>query len=161
MHFTVIFRILGILLMVFSLTLFPPMLVSLWYHDHNHMAFLAAFAITFVTGLLIWFPAHRSKQDLRTRDGFLITALFWSVLGLFGSLPLLFSSGLELSLTDAVFESLSGLTTTGATVISGLDVLPNPLLPPATAVAGWHRYRGDRSGGTTHAGCRWHAALPR
>ncbi|MBU3068703.1 TrkH family potassium uptake protein [Aestuariicella sp. G3-2] len=128
MHITVISRILGILLMLFSLTLFPPLMVSLWYHDHNQMAFLLAFAITFFTGLLIWFPVHNVKQDLRTRDGFLITALFWSVLGLFGSLPFMFSGGLELSFTDAAFESLSGLTTTGATVITGLDALPKSIL---------------------------------
>lgn len=128
MHITVISRILGILLMLFSLTLFPPLMVSLWFHDHNQMAFLLAFAITFFTGLVIWFPVHNVKQDLRTRDGFLITALFWSVLGVFGSLPFMFSSGLELSFTDAAFESLSGLTTTGATVITGLDALPKSIL---------------------------------
>ncbi len=128
MHFTVISRILGILLMLFSLTLFPPLMVSLWFHDHNQMAFLFAFGITFVTGLVMWFPVHNVKQDLRTRDGFLITALFWSVLGLFGSLPFMFSNGLNLSFTNAAFESLSGLTTTGATVITGLDALPKSIL---------------------------------
>ncbi|MYM63752.1 TrkH family potassium uptake protein [Pseudomaricurvus sp. HS19] len=128
MHFSVIFRVLGILLMLFSLTLFPPILVSMWFQDHNQLAFWWAFIITFITGLVIWFPVHRSKQDLRTRDGFLITALFWSVLGLFGSLPFMFSPGLELSFTNAAFESISGLTTTGATVITGLDALPRSLL---------------------------------
>ena len=128
MHFNVIFRILGILLMLFSLTLFPPLLVSVWFGDNNQTAFWMAFAITFLTGLGIWFPVHNVKQDLRTRDGFLVTALFWSVLGLFGSLPFLFTNGLDLSFTDAAFESLSGLTTTGATVITGLDDLPKSLL---------------------------------
>ncbi|NIB39506.1 potassium transporter [Pseudomaricurvus alkylphenolicus] len=128
MHFTIIFRILGILLMLFSLTLFPPILVSLWFADENQTAFWLAFGITFVTGLLAWMPVHNIKQDLRTRDGFLVTALFWSVLGLFGSLPFMFSNGLQLSFVDAAFESLSGLTTTGATVITGLDVLPKSIL---------------------------------
>jgi trk system potassium uptake protein TrkH len=128
MHFTVIFKVLGLLLMLFSLTLFPPMMVSILFKDNNHTAFAIAFAITFVTGLLAWFPVHRVRQDLRTRDGFLITALFWTVLGIFGSLPLMFSQGLELSFTDALFESMSGLTTTGATVITGLDTLPKSIL---------------------------------
>ncbi len=128
MHFSVIFRVLGILLMLFSLTLFPPILVSLWFDDQNQLAFWWAFVITFLTGLIAWFPVHNSKADLRTRDGFLITALFWVVLGLFGSLPLMFSNGLDLSFTDATFESLSGLTTTGATVITGLDTLPKSIL---------------------------------
>ncbi len=128
MHFSIIFRILGILLMLFSLTLFPPMLVSFIYDDHNVGAFLIAFLITFISGLLVWFPVYRSRHDLRTRDGFLITALFWIVLGLFGSLPFMFSNELHLSFTNALFESLSGLTTTGATVITGLDDLPKSIL---------------------------------
>lgn len=128
MHFSIIFRVLGILLMLFSLTLFPPILVSLWFEDQNHSAFWVAFFITFSTGLAAWFPVHSIHHDLRTRDGFLITALFWTVLGLFGSLPFIFSNGLELSFTDALFESLSGLTTTGATVITGLDTLPQSIL---------------------------------
>lgn len=128
MHISIIFRVLGILLMLFSLTLIPPILVSVLFADENHTAFWIAFLITFSTGLLMWFPVHNIRQDLRTRDGFLITALFWSVLGLFGSLPFIFANGLELSITDAVFESLSGLTTTGATVITGLDHLPQSIL---------------------------------
>ncbi len=128
MHFTIIFRILGILLMLFSLTLFPPILVSVWFEDQNQSAFWWAFVITFSTGLIAWFPVHNIKQELRTRDGFLVTALFWSVLGLFGALPFMFSDGLQLSFTDATFESLSGLTTTGATVITGLDALPKSIL---------------------------------
>ncbi len=128
MRLTVICKVLGLLLMLFSITLMPPGLVSLWYHDHSHFSFLMAFAITFSTGLLLWFPSHKVKKDLRTRDGFLITALFWAVLGLFGSLPFIFSEATESTYTDAVFESLSGLTTTGATVLTGLDDLPPSLL---------------------------------
>lgn len=128
MHFAIIFRVLGILLMLFSLTLLTPIMVSLWYNDHTHTAFLLALAITFVTGLIFWLPVHNIKQDLRTRDGFLITALFWSVLGLFGSLPFVFSDNPGLSFVDAAFESLSGLTTTGATVMTGLDTLPQSIL---------------------------------
>ena len=128
MHFAIISKVLGVLLMLFSLTLFPPVLVSVWYEDQNHLAFLAAFCITFTTGLLLWMPVYSSRQDLRTRDGFLVTALFWSVLGLFGSLPFMLSDGTNLSFTDALFESISGLTTTGATVITGLDALPQSIL---------------------------------
>lgn len=128
MHFAIIAKVLGVLLMLFSMTLFTPILVSIGYSDNNHMAFLIAFAITFFTGFCLWLPTHNHRKDLRTRDGFLITALFWSVLGLFGSLPFLFSHAIDLSFTDSLFESLSGLTTTGATVISGLDALPKSLL---------------------------------
>ena len=128
MHFTVILRILGILLMVFSLTMVIPLAVGLIYNESASNAFLMAFGITFCTGLLVWLPFQRSKHELRTRDGFIITALFWTVLGLFGALPLYLNQAVSLSLADAVFESISGLTTTGATVITGIDALPNSLL---------------------------------
>jgi trk system potassium uptake protein TrkH len=128
MHFRLISRILGVLLMLFSLTLMPPLAVSLWFNDGSYPAFLVAFFITFITGLVAWLPFYNLKQDLRTRDGFLITVLFWTVLGLFGSLPFIFSAAAQLSITDAVFESISGLTTTGATVITGLDNLPESIL---------------------------------
>src|SRR5690606_36341551 len=128
MHLAVIARVLGVLLMIFSLTLLVPIAVSLWFNDNNYMTFLWGFAFAFGAGIALWAPVHRSKADLRTRDGFLVTALFWIVLGTFGAVPLFFSNGLSLSLTDAIFESMSGLTTTGATVISGLDILPPSIL---------------------------------
>ncbi|WP_347329822.1 TrkH family potassium uptake protein [Marinimicrobium locisalis] len=128
MQFGTIARVLGVLLMLFSLTLLVPISVSLWFHDQNYLTFLIGFILTFGAGVGIWFPVRGRRHDLRTRDGFLITALFWFVLGLFGALPLYFSMGLNLSVTDAIFESLSGLTTTGATVISGLDQLPPSIL---------------------------------
>jgi trk system potassium uptake protein TrkH len=128
MHIALIFRILGMLLMVFSLTLFTPIIVSLWYDDGLYPSFLLAFAITVVSGAIMWMPVAKQKADLRTRDGFLITSLFWIVLGLFGALPFLLAPNPELTITNAVFESLSGLTTTGATVITGLDHLPKSIL---------------------------------
>lgn len=128
MHFKVILRILGILLMIFSVTQLPPVVVALIYNEETLAAFLGAFAVTFITGFFIWMPVYRVKQDLRTRDGFLITVLFWIVLSFFGTLPFNFSNAIELSFTDAMFEAVSGLTTTGATVITGLDNLPKSLL---------------------------------
>ena len=128
MHFKVILRILGLLLMIFSFTQIPPAAVSLIYDDGNLAAFVGAFVVTLLTGFLIWLPVMRVRQDLRIRDGFLVTVMFWSVLSLFGSLPIHFSESITLSFTDALFESVSGLTTTGATVIVGLDELPKSLL---------------------------------
>lgn len=128
MRLSIIAKVLGVLLMLFSLTLIPPTLVSLWYEDKSHYSFLVAFFITLITGLVLWFPTFNIRQELRTRDGFLVTALFWAVLALFGCLPFIFSPASQLSITDAIFEALSGLTTTGATVIVGLDYLPQSLL---------------------------------
>lgn len=128
MHFAIIVRVLGVLLMMFSLTQLVPIAISLWFGDNNYFTFLLSFAISFGAGMALWFPVRGSKADLRNRDGFLITALFWSVLSGFGALPFLLSSGLEMSFTNAIFESVSGLTTTGASVISGLDQLPPSIL---------------------------------
>ena len=121
-------KVLGLLLMVFSLTMLPPMLVSLWYADGTTVPFMSAFVLILATGVLIWLPVSRSRQDLRLRDGFLVVVLFWTVLGLSGSLPFILADNPHLSITDAVFESLSGLTTTGATVILGIDELPYSIL---------------------------------
>ncbi len=128
MHFSIIFKFLGILLMIFSLTHLVPLAVSFLYADGLHGVFISSFAMTFTIGLIFWSPVYKAYQDLRVRDGFLITALFWLVLGSFGSLPFLLHSPSELSITDAIFESISGLTTTGATIITDIESLPKSLL---------------------------------
>jgi trk system potassium uptake protein TrkH len=128
MNWTVVQRILGLLLMMFSLTMLPPIAFSLYYNDHSWLPFVEGFGLTLAAGFLIWLPVHRSRKDLRLRDGFLVVAAFWTVLGTFGAAPLFFADGLSLSFTDAVFESMSGLTTTGATILTGLDELPVSIL---------------------------------
>ncbi|MFV0477015.1 MAG: TrkH family potassium uptake protein [Parahaliea sp.] len=128
MHLSIIFRVLGLLLMLFSTTMLIPLVVGLVADDTTVEGFLVALCITFVSGLAIWAPTRSSRQELRIRDGFLITSLFWTVLGLFGALPFALEKTLDLSVTEAIFESISGLTTTGATVIVGLDQLPASIL---------------------------------
>jgi len=128
MNWNVVQRILGLLLMMFSLTMLPPIVFSVYYDDHSWLPFVEGFGLTLAAGILIWLPVHRSRKDLRLRDGFLVVAAFWTVLGTFGAAPLYFADGLSLSITDAVFESMSGLTTTGATILTGLDELPVSIL---------------------------------
>jgi len=128
MHAPIIARTLGLLLMLFSFTLIPPIAVALIYGEHLQQVFFLSFAVSFSLGLMFWLPFSNSRQALRIRDGFVITVLFWGALGLMGALPLFLVPALNLSFTDAVFESMSGLTTTGATVISGLDQLPRSIL---------------------------------
>ena len=129
MHPPIIFKILGILLILFSiLGNIPPILVSIQYDDGMMMAFVYSLLIIGSSGLVLLLFTARTRKELGTKDGFLVVTLFWAVLGTAGCLPLLLSSAVELSITDAVFESLSGLTTTGATVISGLDSLPKSIL---------------------------------
>ncbi len=126
--FLAIQRILGFLLIIFSLTMLPPIVVSVVFADGTWSAFAVSFLIILGSGIVIWFPVRNEDRELRRRDGFLVVALFWVVLGLFGSAPLLLSENLSMSFTDAVFESVSGLTTTGATVLAGLDSLPQAIL---------------------------------
>jgi len=128
MHIAVSLRIIGVLLMMFSGATLPPLWLGLLAADGSARGFGLAFAVTAVSGVLLWLPTRNSRSDLRIRDGFLVTALFWIVLGLFGAIPFLFSDALSLTWTEAVFESISGLTTTGATVIVGLDDLPKSIL---------------------------------
>lgn len=124
----VILRIVGLLLMVFSTTVIPPIVVSLWYQDTETSAFLNAFLVILLSGFIIWLPVRKLHRELRIRDGFIVVVLFWFVFGLVGSLPLYLSHSLNADFTDALFESISGLTTTGATVFTGLDELPRSIL---------------------------------
>ena len=128
MQFIVIQRILGILLIVFSFTMLPPALIGLIYSDLSITPFIKGFFLLLIIGIFLWFPARHNKRELRLREGFLVVVLFWVVLGASGAAPLMFSNELQISLADAVFESISGLTTTGATVITGLDDLPKSIL---------------------------------
>lgn len=128
MQFAVIQRILGLLLILFSFTQVPPMLVSLLYMDGELVAFFYAFAATLIIGIMLWLPVKNQKKELRLRDGFIIAALFWTALGLFGALPFLFATDPKVTYTNALFESISGLTTTGSTILSGLDSLPKSIL---------------------------------
>jgi trk system potassium uptake protein TrkH len=127
MHFLVIQRAVGLLLILFGVTLLPPIGVSLIYRDGASGAFIWALIITAVTGSVLWLTAYRARREIHLRDGFLIVTLFWTVLALFGAFPFAFAERPHMVFTDAVFESISGLTTTGATVLTGIDDLPESI----------------------------------
>ncbi|HKK15040.1 MAG TPA: TrkH family potassium uptake protein [Gammaproteobacteria bacterium] len=126
MRYAAIARILGLLVFIFGASMLPPLGVSLWYHDGEAPHFLASIAVILAVGLVLWLPTRNERHELRTKDGFIIVALFWVVLGVLGALPFIF--GPHLSFVDSVFESVSGFTTTGATVIVGIDKLPPSIL---------------------------------
>ncbi len=128
MHFSAIFRVIGILITLFSSTLAITAIVGyLWFDEDTTSTFGAAFAITLLAGLFLVLIS-KGQRELRGGDGFLITVLFYLSLGLFGAIPIYLSESINASFTDAMFESLSALTTTGATVLSGLDDLPKSIL---------------------------------
>jgi len=125
-HLNAISRIVGFFSVGFSLTLLIPLLISLHYADGESLHFLLCFILTLATGLLFWLPSRHHKTELAMQDGFIIVAIFWFFISLMATLPFIFSQ--EMSLVDALFESVSAFTTTGATVMSGLDTMPRSLL---------------------------------
>lgn len=127
-----VFPTLGAILMVFALTMLVPMGVSLWMHDGAGHAYPLAMGLTLLAGLMMRAAVLRVGRnlDLQARDGILLVGLVWTILPVFASLPLLVyfaEVGTPLSFTDGYFEAVSGLTTTGATVLSGLDRLPGSI----------------------------------
>ncbi len=118
-----VLHVLGLVIMIFSGTLLVPLAVALGYRDAAIHAYDGSLAITLVSGAALWLATRHARRELQIRDGFLLVTLVWSVLPAFAGLPLMFFLP-ELSFTDAYFESMSGLTTTGATVLSDLDQLP-------------------------------------
>jgi len=120
-----VIRVFGVLLMGFALTLLAPLLLSWWLRDGAESAYDDAFLLTFATGCGLWWVTRRETRELKVRDGFLMVVMVWTLLPVFASLPLMFHLGI--SFTDAYFEAVSGLTTTGATVLTGLDQLPQSI----------------------------------
>lgn len=123
-----VFRILGIMLGLFSTSMLPPMFVSWLWEDGQLVPLSIAFCSILGLGLLFWFPLRRDRKELRFREGFLIVVLFWTVLSGVGAVPLLLLESPSLSVIDALFESMSGLSTTGASVLTGIDELPPSIL---------------------------------
>ncbi len=108
---------------VFAAMMGVPLAFALSAHDPAEEAFVIAAAITAATGITVSLLTRRYRRELQPRDGFLLVTLTWTLLPAFGALPLMLAIP-GLSFTDAYFEAMSGLTTTGATVLTGLDALP-------------------------------------
>jgi trk system potassium uptake protein len=121
-------RITGALIGFLSFMMLPSLAVSLIYRDGNHLPFIESGALLALLGFALWWPVRDVRHELRIREGFLVVTVCWIVACFGGALPLVLSPQPGLSLTDAMFETMSGLTTTGATVIAGLDQLPQGVL---------------------------------
>ncbi len=122
-RFLAVLNVLSVVIMIFALALLFPLLCSFFIGDSAQTAFDKAILLAAAAGALLWAMTRKKRRELQPRDGFLLVVLVWTVLPAFATLPLLFYLP-ELSFTDAYFETVSGLTTTGATVLSGLDALP-------------------------------------
>jgi trk system potassium uptake protein len=115
-------NVLGALLMAFAVTYLLPIATSLAYGDGTAIAFVLAMLIDFAAGYVLWLATRRHRRDLRPRDGYLLVTLGWVLMAAAASIPFVIALP-GLSYTDAFFETMSGLTTTGSTVIVGLDAL--------------------------------------
>ena len=127
-RFRAIQGILGVIVMVSSLSKLPPALLALaWREDGTAQVFFGSFLVSFVVGAALWAAGRGVQYDLRLRDGFLVVTLTWVFASLVSALPFVHGPP-HLSYTQAIFEATSGLTTTGATVIDHLQDLPRSVL---------------------------------
>ena len=119
---------LGFMVMVFSFTMFPPLILSYYFQDGAQIAFTSSMTFSFIVGFFSWVATRKQRRELRTRDGFLLVFLFWVILCLIGAFPfyLFFETGI--GYIDALFESTSGFTTTGASILKNIDILPPSII---------------------------------
>jgi trk system potassium uptake protein TrkH len=121
-RFAPVYRALGMIIMLFALTMLAPLILSYVVDDGAQAVYDESFALTMLSGAFLWYRYRHCKRELNIRDGFLMVVLVWTVLPAFAAIPLILHLGI--SHTDAYFETVSGLTTTGSTVLSNLDTLP-------------------------------------
>ncbi|WP_299451232.1 potassium transporter TrkG [uncultured Pigmentiphaga sp.] len=122
-----VLHVLGLVIVLFSMTMAIPLAASFVFADGAKDAFIRALVAGLAAGALLSLATRSRRRELTPRDGYLLVSLVWTVLAVIAMLPLVFyyrQAGMPLSITDAYFEAMSGLTTTGATVLTGLDALP-------------------------------------
>ena len=122
-----IYKIIGSLLFIEAMMLLVCLGVSVYYHEDDLLAFVCSIAISAGTALVLRLFARNCDNNLSRRDAYLVVTLTWVVFSLFGTLPFLIGGYLH-SFTDAFFETMSGFTTTGASIIDDVDALPHGIL---------------------------------
>ncbi len=127
MNKRLVIRLLGAILLLEAACMVPSLILALIYGDGDALAFVKTMGIMVVLGLPMRSFAKPEHRDLRAREGFLIVALAWVILSIFGALPFMFD-GMIPNFADALFESVSGFTTTGATILRNFDFLPRGLM---------------------------------
>ena len=125
--FRSIIYIIGILLCIEAVAMLIPMVIDILYNNSDWQIYFFSGIITFFIGLVLYFSFRQNKNKIKVREAFFLTLISWIIIALFASLPFVYSSS-NLNYSDAFFESISGITTTGATVIPNLDELPEGIL---------------------------------
>ncbi len=126
-NFRLVIQFLGLLLLIEGVFMWLCIPVSLLYHDHELVPLGVSGLVSIVLGGTAWLVNRKSPKSLSSRDGFLIVSVGWVMFSLFGSLPFILSGEIP-SVTDAFFETISGFTTTGASILDKVEVLPHGLL---------------------------------
>ncbi len=125
--FRSIINIIGLLLCIEAAAMLVPMLYDIYYSNHDWVQFLYSSITTFLIGIILFISFRKKNVKIGIRQAFFLTISSWIVISLFGAIPFVYSSS-SLSYTDAFFESVSGITTTGSTVISNLENLSEGIL---------------------------------
>ncbi len=127
MNFKIIFRVLGFLLIVEGIAMFLALLVSMIYNEHDLNSFLISALINTGIGSLIVLSTQKANKDIGKREGFIIVSLVWIIFSFFGSLPFILSGSIP-NFTNAFFETMSGFTTTGSSILDNIEALPHGML---------------------------------
>ena len=125
-NYKTVFFTLGVLQIILGVSMIIPIIIQFIYRDLD-ASFISAGIISVVFGILFFLSNLDHNKKLNLQQAFLLTALSWISIAIFGALPFIFSN-LELSITDSFFESMSGITTTGSTIMVNLDDAPKAIL---------------------------------
>ncbi|MCD4695443.1 MAG: TrkH family potassium uptake protein [Bacteroidales bacterium] len=127
LNWKIIFQIIGVLLIIEGIFMFTGIPFSLCYCEQKCLSLLYSGLITFSVGAILWFFTRKADRNIGKREGYIIVSFAWVTISLFGTLPYLISNYIP-NFTDAFFETISGFTTTGATIIADIESLPKGLL---------------------------------
>ncbi|WP_114749516.1 TrkH family potassium uptake protein [Pleomorphovibrio marinus] len=126
-HFKAIFKIMGGLLILLGLLMMPSLAFSYYFSSGDHFSLWVSLSVCLVPGVFLFFSFAGQEQNIRKREGYLIVALSWVFMSIFGMVPYLVSGVIE-NIPDAIFETVSGFTTTGATILDDIEVVPEGVL---------------------------------
>ncbi len=127
MNLKIIFKVLGLLLLVEGIAMLLALIVAIIYGGNDILAFSISSGINLATGGIITLLSKNAKKDIGKREGFIIVSMVWVVFSLFGSFPYMLSGSIP-NFTDAFFETISGFTTTGSSILNDIEALPHGIL---------------------------------
>jgi len=126
-NFKVIFNIIGFLLVLDGIAMLLGIPFSIYYHDNDIFALLFSGAGTSLIGFVMYYFTKGSDKELRKREGYIVVSLGWIAMTIFGAIPFIFHGSIP-NITDAFFETMSGFTTTGASILNDIEAMPHGLL---------------------------------